>query len=322
MKSPGKYIISAFIITFLVALNFNALAEELDVGIDEITDLTSNPGKLVMYAYRPSSATMGAPMVVLLHGCMQDAKSFAIKTGWREKADQLGIVLLMPQQTKLNNGVNCFTWFERSDITREKGEVASIAAMIDYMEQKFAIDTSRVFVTGISAGGTMSTALMASYPEKIKGGAIIAGVSYGCAFGLLNSYTCMFSPGSAEAQERGDYIREANGNFGGNYPTLTIVHGSSDRIVNSTNAAHSTEQWLNVHAIDDTIDESIDLGDGHTLDSYQDSASNSLVESIILKGEGHGWPINTSAGCGHSGQFYTNGELCLTDILAERWGLE
>ncbi len=322
MKAQGTRIIERLMITLLMALSFGTMAQDIDVEIDEITDLTYNPGRLVMYAYKPASAGMNAPMVVLLHGCMQDAKSFAVNTGWKAKADKLGVILLMPQQTKLNNGVNCFTWYERSDVTRDKGEVASIASMIDYMQQKYAIDTSRVFVTGISAGGTMSAALMASYPEKVTAGAIVSGVSYGCAFSLLNSYTCMFAPTSTSAQNRGDDIREAGGNYRGRYPTVMVVHGTSDSIVNSSNAGHSVEQWLNVHGIDDQADEVVDLADDFTLDSFQDDRSQARVESIVLRGKGHGWPINTAVGCGHTGQFYLNGELCLTDILAKRWGLE
>jgi poly(3-hydroxybutyrate) depolymerase len=190
------------------------------------------------------------------------------------------------------------------------------------MEEKFSIDTSRVFTTGISAGGTMSAALMASYPEKIKAGALVSAVSYGCSFSLLNSYTCMFAPASERAQTRGDYVRDANGNFKGNYPQVMIVHGANDKIVSFTNSTHSVEQWLNVHGLDDTVDTIEPIPGNLNVESYQDARSNALVEKILIDDGAHGWPINPSAGCGNSGQFYVSGELCLTDILAKRWGLE
>ena len=43
------------------------------------------------------------------------------------------------------------------------------------------IDPARVFVTGLSAGGAMASVMLATYPEVFAGGAIIAGLPYGCA---------------------------------------------------------------------------------------------------------------------------------------------
>jgi poly(hydroxyalkanoate) depolymerase family esterase len=289
-------------------------------SIDEISDLAYNPGNLAMYSYRPSTASSKSPLVILLHGCLQDAKSFAINTGWLDMADRLGITLLMPQQLKINNGVNCFTWYEHGDIVRDKGEVGSIASMIEYMEQKYSIDSERIFVTGISAGATMSAALMASYPEKIKAGALVSGVSYGCAFSLLNSYSCMFAPTYISSQRRGDYIRDASGNYSGNYPEVMIVHGTGDSIVSETNAEHSLEQWLNVHHLNNHVDQTYSLGK-YEVDQYLDRNKTVQVEYLIMPKAGHGWPINTQKGCGKNGQFYTDGELCLTSYLANKWGL-
>lgn len=316
-----KAIINGLILTTLLIINVATHAEQWS-ELHEFTDLTSNPGNLLMFAYKPQSAGANAPMIVLLHGCLENAKTFALKTGWKKKADDLGIILLMPQQTELNNGVHCFTWYQASDITRGHGEVASIASMIDYMKGKFSIDPSRVFVAGISAGATMSAALMASYPEKIQAGAMVSGVFYGCAFSLLNSYDCMVAPGSDSAQTRGNYVRAANGNRSLHYPRILIAHGKSDKVVNFDNARYSVAQWLNVHKIDNQIDAKIDLGQGDYLETFEDLSAQVRVEFIPLAGRGHGWPVNTSAKCGFRGQFYLDGHLCLTDILARRWGLE
>jgi dienelactone hydrolase len=38
------------------------------------------------------------------------------------------------------------------------------------------LDRKRVFVTGLSAGGAMTSVMLATYPEKFAGGAIIAGL--------------------------------------------------------------------------------------------------------------------------------------------------
>ena len=43
------------------------------------------------------------------------------------------------------------------------------------------IDTQRIFVTGLSAGGAMTSVMLAIYPEVFAAGAIIAGLPFGVA---------------------------------------------------------------------------------------------------------------------------------------------
>lgn len=53
--------------------------------------------------------------------------------------------------------------------------------MIEAMIDAHGIDRSRIFVTGLSAGGAMTSILLVAYPELFAGGAIIAGLPYGSA---------------------------------------------------------------------------------------------------------------------------------------------
>jgi len=320
IKVLKKGPLDGLILALIMILTLNVQAQE----IVEVQDLRSNPGNLAMFTYRPRSAGHDSPLVILLHGCMQDAKSFAINTGWKEKADEFGITLLLPQQLKINNGANCFTWYNESDTVRDKGEMASISFMIDYMQASYPMDSSKIFVTGISAGSTLSSALMASYPERIKAGALVSGVSYGCATSLLNSYKCMFSPPARLAQTRGDYVRDASGNYQGKYPRVMIVHGKKDTIVDFNNGPHSLEQWLNVHDLPAGFSITETLSDGIAIERYQNGQGENspiLVESIFIEKAGHGWPINSRRGCGHRAQFFVEGELCLTNLLIKKWGI-
>ncbi|RWK99057.1 PHB depolymerase family esterase, partial [Mesorhizobium sp.] len=43
------------------------------------------------------------------------------------------------------------------------------------------LDRGRIFITGLSAGGAMTSAMLACYPEIFEGGAIIASLPYGSA---------------------------------------------------------------------------------------------------------------------------------------------
>ena len=97
----------------------------------EAPGFDTNPGDLTMKLYIPPSPPRpGAPLLVLLHGCGQDAVRFAAAAGWMALADRLAAPLLLPEQAARNNQGRCFNWFEREDIACGAGEGASIRQMV------------------------------------------------------------------------------------------------------------------------------------------------------------------------------------------------
>ncbi len=99
-------------------------------GLTQVTGFGSNPGALAMYSYRPDGLPSGAPLVVELHGCTQDAPTYFANSGWRELADRDGFALVLAEQNTGNNSSRCFNWFQSGDIARGQGEAASIAQMV------------------------------------------------------------------------------------------------------------------------------------------------------------------------------------------------
>jgi poly(3-hydroxybutyrate) depolymerase len=49
------------------------------------------------------------------------------------------------------------------------------------MKSDHGVDPQRIYVTGLSAGGAMTSVMLATYPEVFAGGGIVAGLPYGCA---------------------------------------------------------------------------------------------------------------------------------------------
>ena len=74
---------------------------------------------------------------------------------------QARVRLLLPEQQRSNNPNGCFNWFEPEDTRRGGGEAASIQAMIEKMVRENGIDPRRVFITGLSAGGAMTSVMLA-----------------------------------------------------------------------------------------------------------------------------------------------------------------
>jgi poly(hydroxyalkanoate) depolymerase family esterase len=157
----------------------------------EVASFGSNPGNLKMFKYIPDQLPTPAPLVVVLHGCSQNARTFADESGWIQLADKLGLALALPEQALANNWSNCFNWFLPGDTSRDQGEVLSIKQMVDKMKSDHNIDPQRVYVTGLSAGGAMTSVMLATYPEIFAAGGIVAGLPYGCANDVPQAFQCM-----------------------------------------------------------------------------------------------------------------------------------
>ena len=158
----------------------------------ELNGFGENPGSLRMFVYAPEHLPPNAPLVIALHGCTQTAAEYDAGTGWSSLADTLGFAVVFPQQQPANNPKNCFSWFLPGDIARGQGEALSIREMVDHAVATFAADDRKVFVTGLSAGGAMASVMLATYPEVFAGGAIIAGLPYGCASNVQQAFEAMF----------------------------------------------------------------------------------------------------------------------------------
>ncbi|MFD0851487.1 alpha/beta hydrolase family esterase, partial [Actinomadura adrarensis] len=169
----------------------------------QVPSFGSNPGNLAMYAYRPDGLPSGRPLVVLLHGCTQNASGYFANSGWRKYADQWGFTLVLPQTSSANNASSCFNWFQTGDTSRGQGEAASIRSMVGYAVTNYGTDPSRVHVSGLSAGGAMSAVMLAAYPDVFAAGSIGAGIAYRCATSLLQASGCQYGATSRTPQQWG-----------------------------------------------------------------------------------------------------------------------
>jgi poly(hydroxyalkanoate) depolymerase family esterase len=176
----------------------------------ELTGFGANPGNLRMFAHAPEHLPANAPLVVALHGCTQTADEYDHGTGWSLLADQLGFAVVYPQQQPTNNPKNCFSWFLPDEVMCGSGEALSIREMAEHAIATLALDRRKVFVTGLSAGGAMACVMLATYPEIFAGGAIIAGLPYGCARNVQQAFEAMFTEQEHAAQVLGDRVRAAS----------------------------------------------------------------------------------------------------------------
>src|SRR5690606_22545079 len=131
-------------------------ADAAAAGLEKVGDFGSNPGALGMYRYAPDGLPAKSPVVLVLHGCTQDAATYFEGAGWQKAADEGGFSVVAPQQEQANNVNKCFNWFQSGDVARGEGEALSVKQMVDKTVADLDADPSRVYITGLSAGGAMT----------------------------------------------------------------------------------------------------------------------------------------------------------------------
>ena len=296
-------------------------AATADGRLEELRDFGANPGALRAYTYFPESLPDGAALVVVLHGCTQTAAGYDIGAGWSEMADRHGFALLFPEQQRGNNPNLCFNWFAREDSRRDGGEALSIRRMIAALTAAHPIDPARIYVTGLSAGGAMASVMLASYPELFAGGAIIAGLPYGCASTVPEAFDRMRGHGIPGEAELSALVRGAS-SHSGRWPTISVWHGSADATVSPANATAIVDQWRALHRAGPRPDRT-ETVDGQTRRVWRDPAGREVIEQYSIVGLGHGTPLDTSGkeGCGRAGPFMLEAGISSTRHICRVWGL-
>jgi poly(hydroxyalkanoate) depolymerase family esterase len=288
----------------------------------ELTGFGANPGNLRMFAYAPENPPPKAPLVIALHGCTQTAADYDDGTGWSSLADGLGFAVVYPQQQPINNPKNCFSWFLPGDIARAQGEARSIRQMVEHAIATFAADRRKVFVTGLSAGGAMASVMLATYPEVFAGGAIIAGLPFGCASNVQQAFEAMFTEQGHAAQALGDRVRAAS-RHRGPWPKISIWHGTCDPIVKPSNGENTIRQWTNVHGLSERPSHQ-EFIENHTRRVWSDANGRVLIEALSISGMSHGVPLATTAeeSCGSAGAFFLDVGISSTHHIARFWRLQ
>ncbi|MGJ5204264.1 extracellular catalytic domain type 1 short-chain-length polyhydroxyalkanoate depolymerase [Bradyrhizobium sp. HKCCYLR20261] len=288
----------------------------------EVESFGSNPGRLKMFAYVPAQRQPLLPLVVVLHGCGQGAADYDLGAGWSTLAKHFGFALLMPEQQRVNNPQRCFNWFQSEDIARGQGEVASIREMIARMVADCAIDERRIFVTGLSAGGAMTMAMLSAHPELFAAGAVIAGLPFGTARNMRDAILQMRMPPARPAGELGDLVRRAS-NHHGKWPKLSVWHGTADYTVHPDNAGEIVKQWLDLHHLP-LAPMAADTVNGYPHEQWWNADGETLVESYTITNMAHGTPIGIAANdkrYGKAGPFLLEAGISSSYLIAKFFGV-
>ena len=163
------------------------------------------------------------PLLVMLHGCLQDADDFALGTRMNTIAEEQRIFVLYPEQSEAANKTRCWNWFTAANQRRDQGEPSIIAGMTREVIGAYDIDARRVYIAGMSAGGAMAAILAANYSDLYAAVGIHSGVPFGAAQNFAAAIAAMKDGTAAGAQLPAKSI------------PLIVFHGDQDILVNARN---------------------------------------------------------------------------------------
>jgi poly(hydroxyalkanoate) depolymerase family esterase len=283
-----------------------------DVDVNEAVDLagkgrflsgscTNHAGTRAYKLYIPSGYTGQAlPLVVMLHGCTQHPDDFAAGTAMSAAAEDNNCFVVYPAQTKTANGSNCWNWFNAGDQRRDHGEPAIIADITRAIIREYAIDTSSVYVAGLSAGGAMAAVMGATYPELYAAIGIHSGLPYAVAHDMPSAFAAMKNRKIKASARRAKC--KAPTPFGHTMPVI-VFHGDRDTTVDPENGGLALAQCVpSVDAAAGTnasIKEergTVPNGRTYTRTVLHDAQGKAVAEKWIVHGAGHAWSGGSNRG--------------------------
>lgn len=229
------------------------------------------------------------PLVVMLHGGGQDADDFALGTGMNDLAQETGCLVAYPEQPADANWSRCWNWFDHGHHQRGRGEPALIAGVVRKVMGEHAVDRTRVYVAGLSAGGAMAVILGRTYPDLFAAVGCHSGLAYGSATDHYGAMLAMRDGAAAPAPPRG--------NAPSGVPTI-VFHGDQDSTVHPNNSAGVIQQTIDAYtaqtprgrlALSLSQERGEMAGRGFTRHVHKGPAGNILAEHWTLDGVGHAW---------------------------------
>jgi poly(hydroxyalkanoate) depolymerase family esterase len=231
--------------------------------------------------YMPSGVRTGSPvpLLVMLHGCNQDAEGFAALTGMNRLAAKNGFAVLYPEQDRLANPQGCWNWYgTRSHLA--EAEAATLLLALDQVLQQHPLDGARVAIAGLSAGASMAALLSARAPERFVAVAMHSGIPPGTADSSLSALRAMFGRGSPDAPDAAS----------AHWPPLLVLHGTADGVVASSNGVAAAGLWADALGARASPERRVQRGQRRAMQVTDYRVGRRLVVSLYLvTGMGHAW---------------------------------
>lgn len=223
------------------------------------------------------------PLVVMLHGCDQNATRFAESTRMHLLAARAGFAVLYPEQDRLANPNGCWNWHE----TRSRRAYAEAALILQAVEQActlYGADRARVAIAGLSAGAGMAALVAARYPERFCAVAMHSGVPPGTADSTMSAMTAMAGHRDTEA------LTVTPEEMVARWPALLVIQGGQDRVVAPRNGEAAALAWAQAAGAAPGAVRTVQRGQRYAMQVTDYRARGRTMATLVqVPALGHAW---------------------------------
>lgn len=246
-----------------------------------------------------------APLLMVLHGCTLNAETMAEISGMNEVAEANQFAIVYPEQQRRANLMKCWNWFSPKHQSRDAGEPSILAAIVEQVRSHCNIDSNRVYVAGVSAGGAMAVIAGATYPDLFAGVAVCAGAEFKAAASVSGGFAVMKHGGPnplLQGQAAFEAMKDGLTRTTRRRMPVIVFQGTADTRVDPVNAEQVIAQWSETNArlaanhgeAGFNLSEKVIAGavpDGYAYRKYiyTDQSGRLLMEKWIVEGLGHAW---------------------------------
>jgi poly(hydroxyalkanoate) depolymerase family esterase len=235
--------------------------------------------------FRPAGIALGErlPLLVMLHGCGQDAKSFALSTRMNGVAARERFLVLYPEQDRISNLHGCWNWFD-TDSGRAYGEAALIMQAVDQVCLLYPADRSRVAVAGLSSGASMAAMLATRYPTRFKAVVMHSGIAPGSAHSGLSAIGAMHGHRSRRPPP------VALAKSPESWPPLMVIQGRADAVVAASNGQAAAQHWAHAGGAHAQAGRSLQRGHRYPMTVTDFKHLRHTVATLVeVERLGHAW---------------------------------
>ena len=232
------------------------------------------------------------PLIIMLHGCQQDAEDFSLGTGMNVLAEQQNCIVAYPNQPCHASPQKCWNWYRPKHQQRDCGEPSIIAGITLEIMANYKVDVTRVYVAGLSSGGAMAAVMIRTYPDLYAAAGVHSGLAYQSAACQLSALEAMLMGSRAQSGLSGNMEHTPE-------RSLIVFHGGVDRTVHPLNGVQLLQGFDrgNATVLEKVVDQ---IGGRRSTLSIMKNSNGIDAEHWEVHGASHAW-----AG-GHESGSYTD----------------
>ena len=221
------------------------------------------------------------PLVVMLHGCSQDAQALAASTQMNRLAQAERFMVLYPEQDRLASLQNCWNWYD-TRAGRAQREADSVASAIDHICLTQPVDPQRMALVGLSAGAGLASLMAVRQLQRFQAVVMHSGIGPGTASSSATALAAM--RGRRVAVPLAPLVADLH------LPALLVIQGSVDHIVAPSNGTQVAQLWADREGAKAARPRIVQRGKRYPAMITDYRNRGRLVATLcIVNGLGHAW---------------------------------